>query len=72
MIVNGYPDCKLMTVSCNLVVSQQEDPVQSSLNFCRLILLYIKGFECTDVERALDYAYFLNKMESPVGKNVLI
>ncbi|CAG9540043.1 unnamed protein product [Cercopithifilaria johnstoni] len=54
----------------SILVSQQEDPVQSSLNFCRLILLYMKGFECTDVERTLDYAYFLNKMESPVGGNL--
>uniref|UniRef100_A0A1I8EWM8 Nuclear pore protein n=3 Tax=Wuchereria bancrofti TaxID=6293 RepID=A0A1I8EWM8_WUCBA len=54
----------------SILLSQQEDPVQSSLNFCRLILLYVKGFECTDVERTLDYAYFLNKMESPIGGNL--
>lgn len=54
------------------MVTQQDDPIQSSLNFCRLILLYLKGFECTDVERSLDYAYFLNKMESPVGMYFLI
>ncbi|VDK64983.1 unnamed protein product [Onchocerca ochengi] len=53
-----------------ILLSQQDDPIQSSLNFCRLILLYMKGFECTDVERTLDYAYFLNKMESPVGGNL--
>ncbi|KAL3998910.1 Nup93/Nic96 family protein [Acanthocheilonema viteae] len=53
-----------------ILLSQQEDPVQSSLNFCRLILLYMKKFECTDVERTLDYAYFLNKMESPIGGNL--
>uniref|UniRef100_A0A1I7V779 Nuclear pore protein n=1 Tax=Loa loa TaxID=7209 RepID=A0A1I7V779_LOALO len=53
-----------------ILLSQQEDPVQSSLNFCRLVLFYMKGFECTDVERTLDYAYFLNKMESPVGGNL--
>uniref|UniRef100_A0A0R3RXD0 Nuclear pore protein n=1 Tax=Elaeophora elaphi TaxID=1147741 RepID=A0A0R3RXD0_9BILA len=53
-----------------MLLSQQEDPVQSSLNFCRLLLLYMKRFECTDAERTLDYAYFLNKMESPVGGNL--
>uniref|UniRef100_A0A915Q733 Nuclear pore protein n=1 Tax=Setaria digitata TaxID=48799 RepID=A0A915Q733_9BILA len=53
-----------------ILVSQQDDPIQSSLNFCRLILLYMKEFECTDVARTLDYAYFLNKMESPVGGNM--
>ncbi|MCP9263465.1 Nuclear pore complex protein Nup93 [Dirofilaria immitis] len=53
-----------------ILLSQKDDPVQCSLNFCRLILLYMKGFECIDVERTLDYAYFLNKMESPVGGNL--
>ncbi|EJW75743.1 hypothetical protein WUBG_13350 [Wuchereria bancrofti] len=45
----------------SILLSQQEDPVQSSLNFCRLILLYVKGFECTDVERTLDYALFFKQ-----------
>ncbi|VDN01500.1 unnamed protein product [Thelazia callipaeda] len=53
-----------------LLVSEQDDPVQSFLNFCRLILFYMKEFECSDVARTLDYAYFLNKMESPVGGNL--
>lgn len=50
-----------------LVMVQEDDPLQCSINFCRLVLLYVKQFECTDVARSLDYTYFLRKMESPVG-----
>uniref|UniRef100_A0A0N5AQG2 Nuclear pore protein n=1 Tax=Syphacia muris TaxID=451379 RepID=A0A0N5AQG2_9BILA len=67
--VNGF---LLVTEDIGLPILSisADDLLQSSLNFSRLILLFVKPFECTDVDRSLDYFYFLNKMESPTGGNL--
>lgn len=42
--------------------------MECSLNFCRLILLYIKPFELVNIPQSLDYLFLLRKMDSPIGQ----
>ncbi|VDM43748.1 unnamed protein product [Toxocara canis] len=48
----------------------EKDQLECSLNFSRLVLIYVKPFECVDVERAMDYYFCLRTFESPTGGNM--
>lgn len=46
-----------------LVSADVHDPTMCQLNFVRLVLLYIKNFELSNVNYALNYSFFLRKFE---------
>uniref|UniRef100_A0A915AW89 Nuclear pore protein n=1 Tax=Parascaris univalens TaxID=6257 RepID=A0A915AW89_PARUN len=63
---NGLLMTSLGTADPILEVNEK-DSLQCSLNFSRLILIYVKPFECVDIRRAMDYYFCLHKFESPTG-----
>lgn len=40
-----------------------KDPIYCQLNFSRLILLYVKNFELTNLDYTLSYCFFLRDRE---------
>lgn len=58
----------IYSVSLFSVEVNEKDSLQCSLNFSRLILIYVKPFECVDIQRAMDYYFCLHKFESPIGE----
>ncbi|TKR93805.1 hypothetical protein L596_008195 [Steinernema carpocapsae] len=53
-----------------LLVIDKDDYTKVKLNFARLMLLYVKNFELSNPDVALDYCYFLRKLKSPIGSNL--
>uniref|UniRef100_A0A915EGH0 Nuclear pore protein n=1 Tax=Ditylenchus dipsaci TaxID=166011 RepID=A0A915EGH0_9BILA len=50
-------------VSSEILTCDVHDGTMCQLNFARVILLYVKNFELTNVSFALNYCFFLNKFE---------
>lgn len=45
------------------MVADVHNPTICQVNFARIVLLYIKNFELTNINYALNYSFFLNKLE---------
>ncbi|KAI1701790.1 nup93/Nic96 domain-containing protein [Ditylenchus destructor] len=50
-------------VSSEILTSDVHDATLCELNLARIVLLYVKNFELTNVNFALNYCFFLNKFE---------
>ncbi|KAI1715918.1 nup93/Nic96 domain-containing protein [Ditylenchus destructor] len=50
-------------VSSEILTSDVHDATVCELNLARIVLLYVKNFELTNVNFALNYCFFLNKFE---------
>ncbi|KAH0554443.1 nuclear pore complex protein Nup93-like isoform X2 [Cotesia glomerata] len=53
-----------------ITVDPADKPPAKRLNFARLILLYIKRFECSDPKESLHYLFLLRCMKDPNGQNM--
>uniref|UniRef100_A0A914BVH6 Nuclear pore protein n=1 Tax=Acrobeloides nanus TaxID=290746 RepID=A0A914BVH6_9BILA len=51
------------TVSAPILSADSNEPTICRLNFARIILLYVKEFELKNICYALNYCFFLNKLE---------
>jgi hypothetical protein len=51
------------TISSEILTCDVHDKTVCQLNFARLVLLYVKNFELSNVNYALNYCFFLNKLE---------
>ncbi|KAH7717062.1 Nucleoporin interacting component family protein [Aphelenchoides avenae] len=50
-------------MSSQLLAADVNHPILCRLNFARMLLLYVKNFELTNVNYALNYCFFLHKLE---------
>ncbi|GMR54050.1 hypothetical protein PMAYCL1PPCAC_24245, partial [Pristionchus mayeri] len=57
-------------VTDELVRFEAATPTRSHLNLARLINVYTKAFELTDIPRSLDYWYFLKGVEGPTRGDI--
>ncbi|VDK52159.1 unnamed protein product [Anisakis simplex] len=58
------------TTAKSIITFNEKDPLECSLDFSRLILIYVKSFECVDAQRAIDYYFCLRKFQSPNGESI--
>lgn len=55
-----------------LSIDTDDVPPMRRLNIARLIMLYVKKFEITDPAEALQYFFFLRKLNDPAGRNLFL
>uniref|UniRef100_F1KWF2 Nuclear pore protein n=1 Tax=Ascaris suum TaxID=6253 RepID=F1KWF2_ASCSU len=73
LAILAYENNLLITSSSSvtkLLIVNEKEPLECSLNLSRLILMYVKYFECTDVQHAMDYYFFLRVFNTPTGSNM--
>ncbi|VDM38578.1 unnamed protein product [Toxocara canis] len=70
LAILAYVNNLLVTSPVEAAKLCEKDSLECSLNLSRIVLMYVKPFECTHVARALDYYFILRHFQTPIGSNM--